>query len=70
MCHIFYTALLKFEEFMIRSINGKIVIEDGEFANICVKKQDEENEIHFECCGSLLSLVGGTFVRSRHRKGV
>ena len=42
MCHIFYTALLKFEEFMIRSIKGKIVIEDCEFANICVKKQDEE----------------------------
>ena len=42
MCHIFYTAFLKFEEFMIRSINGKIVIEDGEFANICVMKQGED----------------------------
>lgn len=42
MCHIFYTALLKFEEFMIRSINGKIVVEDGEFVNICAHKQGEE----------------------------
>ncbi len=42
ICHIFYTALLKFEEFMIRSINGKIVVEDGEFANICATKQGEE----------------------------
>ena len=42
LCHIFYTALLKFEEFMIRSINGKIVIEDGEFVNICAYKEGEE----------------------------
>ena len=42
LCHIFYTALLKFEEFMIRSINGKIVIEDGEFVNICAYKKGEE----------------------------
>ena len=41
LCHIFYTALLKFEEFMIRSINGKIVIEDGEFVNICAYKEGE-----------------------------
>lgn len=27
---------------MIRSINGKIVIEDGEFVNICACKKDEE----------------------------
>ena len=42
MCHIFCTALLKFEEFMIRSIKGKIVVEDGEFVNICAMKQGEE----------------------------
>ena len=42
MCHTFYTALLKFEEFMIRSIKGKIVVEDGEFVNICAIKKDEE----------------------------
>ena len=42
LCHIFYTALLKFEEFMIRSINGKIVFEDGEFVNICAYKEGEE----------------------------
>ncbi len=42
LCHIFYTALLKFEEFMIRSIKGKIVVEDGEFVNICAIKQGEE----------------------------
>ena len=42
LCQIFYTALLKFEEFMIRSINGKIVIEDGEFVNICAYKEGEE----------------------------
>ena len=27
---------------MIRSIKGKIVIEDGEYVNICAKKQGEE----------------------------
>lgn len=42
MCHVFYTALLKFEEFMIRSIKGKIVIEDGEFVNICANREGEE----------------------------
>lgn len=42
LCHVFYTALLKFEEYMIRSIKGKIVIEDGEYVNICAKKQGEE----------------------------
>ena len=42
LCHIFCSALLKFEEFMIRSIKGKIVIEDGEFVNICAIKQGEE----------------------------
>ena len=42
MCHIFYSALLKFEEFMIRSINGKIVVEDGEYSSICAKKPGEE----------------------------
>lgn len=42
LCHVFYTAFLKFEEFMIRSINGKIVVEDGEFADMCVMKPGEE----------------------------
>ena len=42
LCHVFYTALLKYEEFMIRSLNGKIVIEDGVYANICAIKDDEE----------------------------
>ena len=35
MCHVFYTAILKFEEFMIRSIKGKLVVEDGKYVNIC-----------------------------------
>lgn len=43
LCHVFYTALLKFEEFMVRSINEKIVVEDGEYVNICAIKQGEEN---------------------------
>lgn len=42
LCHVFYTALLKCEEFMIRLINGKIVVEDGEFVNICAMKKGEE----------------------------
>ena len=42
LCHVFYTAFLKFEEFMIRSINGKIVVEDGEFADMCVMKPGEK----------------------------
>ena len=42
LSHVFYTALLKIEEFMIRSINGKIVVEDGKFANLCVMKQGED----------------------------
>ena len=42
LCHVFYTALLKFEEYMIRMVNGKIVVEDGEFANMCVKEKDDE----------------------------
>ncbi len=42
LCHVFYTALLKIEEFMIRSNNGKIVIEDGEYVDICACKQGEE----------------------------
>ena len=55
MCHVFYTALLKFEEYMIRSINGKIVVEDGVFANMCVKKQDEElfKIINFKYCSDI-----------------
>ena len=43
LCHVFYTALLKFEEFMVRSINEKIVVEDAEYVNICAIKQGEEN---------------------------
>lgn len=42
LSHVFYTALLRIEEFMIRSINGKIVVEDGKFANLCVMKQGED----------------------------
>lgn len=42
LSHVFYTALLKIEEFMIRSINGKIVVEDGKFANLCVMNQGED----------------------------
>ena len=42
LCHVFYTALLKTEEFMIRSIKGKIVLEDGEFCNICAFKENDE----------------------------
>ena len=52
LCHVFYTALLKFEEYMIRSINGKIVFYDCIFANMCVMKQGEElfKIINFEYC--------------------
>lgn len=42
LCHVFYTALLKIEEYMIRSINGKIVVEDGEYVDICAMKPDAE----------------------------
>lgn len=42
LCHVFYTALLKIEEYMIRSINGKIVVEDGEYVNICAMKPEAE----------------------------
>lgn len=42
LCHIFCSALLKIEEYMIRSINGKIVVEDGEYVNICAMKPEAE----------------------------
>ena len=42
LCHIFCSALLKFEEYMIRSINGKIVVEDGKYVNICAMKPEAE----------------------------
>ena len=42
LCHVFCEALLKFEEFMVRSIKGKFVIEDGEFVNICAYKEGDE----------------------------
>ena len=55
LCHVFYTAFLKFEEYMIRSIKGKIVIEDCIFANMCVMKQGEElfKIINFEYCSDI-----------------
>lgn len=42
LSHIFYTALLKFEEFKIRSIKGELVIEDCEYVNICALKKGDE----------------------------
>lgn len=52
LCHIFYTAFLKIEEYMIRSVDGKIVVEDCIFANICAMKPGEElfKIINFEYC--------------------
>ncbi len=55
LCHVFYTALLKIEEYQIRSIDGKIVVEDCIFANICAMKQGEElfKIINFEYCSDV-----------------
>lgn len=42
LSHVFYTALLRIEEFLIREVKGKIVVEDCIFANLCVMKQGED----------------------------
>ena len=42
LSHVFYTALLRIEEFLIREVKGKIVVEDCIFANLCVMKPGED----------------------------
>lgn len=42
LCHVFYTALLKFDEFLMRMVNNKLVVEDCEYANVCALKPGEE----------------------------
>lgn len=42
LCYVFCTAFLKNEEFLMRMLKGKLVVEDGEYVNICAYKEGDE----------------------------